>query len=77
MKLTIVSPEGTLYEGSADAVSFPGLRGVFEVWPNHAPLIAALTHGTIRIRTGDNWQEQPIQGGFVTVRDDCLQVCAG
>ena len=77
MKLTIVSPEGTLYEGTADAVSFPGLCGSFDVWPNHAPFIAALTNGTIRFRIGDTWQEQAIKGGFVTVRDDSLQVCAG
>ena len=50
---------------------------LYTIWPNHAPFIAALTNGTIRFRIGDTWQEQPIKGGFVTVRDDSLQVCAG
>ena len=60
MKLEIVSPDGILFEGETESVSFPGVAGSFDILPHHAPLIAALKAGTIR---------------FVEVKDDILSVC--
>ena len=48
MKLEIVSPDGILFEGETESVSFPGVAGSFDILPHHAPLIAALKAGTIR-----------------------------
>ena len=47
MKLEIVSPDGILFEGEAERVSFPGAAGSFDILPHHAPLIASLRQGTI------------------------------
>ena len=38
MKVLIVSPEKTLFEGTADSVMLPGQMGRFEVLKNHAPI---------------------------------------
>ena len=46
MKLEIVSPDGILFEGETESVSFPGVAGSFDILPHHAPLIAALKAGT-------------------------------
>ena len=48
MKLEIVSPDGILFEGEAERVSFPGIVGSFDILPHHAPLIAALRQGAIQ-----------------------------
>ena len=48
MRLEIVSPDGILFEGEAERVSFPGAAGSFDILPHHAPLIAALRQGTIQ-----------------------------
>ena len=48
MKLEIVSPDGILFEGEAERVSFPGMVGSFDILPHHAPLIAALRQGAIQ-----------------------------
>ena len=48
MRLEIVSPDGILFEGEAERVSFPGTAGSFDILPHHAPLIAALRQGTIQ-----------------------------
>ena len=40
MKLEIVSPDGILFEGETESVSFPGVAGSFDILPHHAPLIA-------------------------------------
>lgn len=75
MKLEIISPEGIIYSGEADSVSFPGVAGVFDVWPRHAPLIAALQQGTIHYRQAGETQGVAISGGFVEVKDDRISAC--
>ena len=39
MRLEIVSPDGILFEGETESVSFPGVAGSFDILPHHAPLI--------------------------------------
>ena len=75
MKLEIVSPDGILFEGETESVSFPGAAGSFDILPHHAPSIAALKAGTIRFEANGKRQEQTIQSGFVEVKDDILSVC--
>lgn len=75
MKLKIITPEGVLFEGESDAVTFPGMAGSFDVLPHHAPLITALREGVIRYRVEGQEQEQSIEGGFVKVENDELSVC--
>ena len=58
MKLEIVSPDGILFEGETESVSFPGVAGSFDILPHHAPLIAALKAGTIRFEANGKRQEQ-------------------
>lgn len=75
MQLEIISPEGVIYSGEADSVSFPGTAGVFDVWPRHAPLIAVLQEGTICYRLADETKDVIITGGFVEVKDDRIAAC--
>ena len=49
MKLSIVSPEETLYEGEVKSVKMQGIDGKFQVLNDHAPLISALSKGDIVI----------------------------
>ena len=34
MKLKIITPEGVLFEGESEAVTFPGMAGSFDVLPH-------------------------------------------
>ena len=68
MKLEIVSPDGILFEGEAERVSFPGTAGSFDILPHHAPLIAALRQGTIQYEHDGKKGEQAIKSGFVEVK---------
>lgn len=49
MKLSIVSPEETLYEGEVKSVKMQGIDGKFQVLNDHAPLISALSKGDVVI----------------------------
>jgi len=50
MKLDIVTPEGALFSGEIESIVVPGVNGTFEMLENHAPIIAILTKGEIRIK---------------------------
>lgn len=75
MKLEIISPEGIVYQGETERASFPGLGGSFDVFPHHAPLIAALQKGVIQFEKEGKTTEQPVESGFVEVKNDTLSVC--
>lgn len=49
MQLEIITPESKIFSGEATAVQFPGLDGSFQVLNNHAPIISALSSGTVKI----------------------------
>ena len=72
MRLEIISPDGILYEGETQQVSFPGAAGSFDILPHHAPMIAALGEGTIVF---ENDGKKGDLGGFVEVKDDHISVC--
>ncbi len=75
MKVTIVSPEKTLYAGEAESVALPGKKGRFEVLRNHAPIISTLSEGTVTV-TGDTPFKLEVSGGFVEVARNEVIVCA-
>ena len=50
--LEIVTPERLAYSGEVDSVQLPGSEGELGVLPHHAPLIATLGAGELRIRKG-------------------------
>ncbi len=47
MRLTIITPEGTLVDQEVDRVEFPGAKGRFVVLKGHAPIISSLVEGDI------------------------------
>ncbi len=51
MYLEIISPETTLFSATIEAVVVPGIHGQFELLNNHAPIVALLNKGVIKIRT--------------------------
>ena len=49
MTLDILTPEQSLFSGTADRVQLPGINGKFEVLDNHAPMIATIKEGKIKV----------------------------
>lgn len=74
MKVTIVSPEKTLYEAEADGVKLPGESGRFEILQGHAPIISTLTSGTIEC-LGKEPYKVDISGGFVEMAHNIVSIC--
>lgn len=63
--LLIATPESTLFEADVRAAVFIGADGIFEVLANHAPIIAMIKGGHVKI-TDVNDQKHSIEvgGGF-------------
>jgi F-type H+-transporting ATPase subunit epsilon len=74
--LEIVTPERLAYSDTVDAVVLPGSEGEMGVLPHHAPLLATLGIGELRIRKGGAEEAFAIVGGFVQVRPDKVVVMA-
>lgn len=74
MKVTIVSPEKTLYDAEAEGVKLPGASGRFEILQGHAPIISTLTAGTVEC-TGKDPYEVTITGGFVEMAHNVVSIC--
>ena len=76
LTIRILTPEGTLFEGTAGAVFLPGVVSPFEVLPDHAPIISALSGGEIRVVNGADERRFPVRSGMVRVLDNVISVCA-
>jgi F-type H+-transporting ATPase subunit epsilon len=73
LKVSVVSPEATLYEGDATSVVAPAFDGEVGILPSHAPMITVLGTGILRVE-GDTPAKFTVSGGFVQVVDDNVRV---
>lgn len=69
LQLTVVTPAGIVFQDEVDGAIALGREGYFGVRANHAPLIAELQVGDLRIRTGEHWQAMAVSGGMFELRD--------
>ena len=51
--LEIVTPEKKVYQGSVESATVPGVEGSFQVLFNHAPIIATLGKGVVKIQSDE------------------------
>lgn len=68
--LSLVTPEGVVYEGEAQMVIVPGAAGEIGVLPRHAPLVAMLKAGEIRIKAQNEWTAFAAGPGYFKVQRD-------
>lgn len=76
LQLEIVTPERLAYSEEVDEVVVPGADGELGILPHHAPLLATLGAGELRIRKGGESEVFAVTGGFVQVRPDKVVVLA-
>ena len=50
--LTILTPQGIVYDKDAESIVAPGESGYFGILANHAPMIAATTSGVLKVTSG-------------------------
>ena len=71
LQVELVSPERILYSGEADMVVCRTVSGGEVAFlTGHAPFLAALDPGVVRVKTPNGEEVAAVHGGFVEVRDD-------
>ncbi|NOX83586.1 MAG: F0F1 ATP synthase subunit epsilon [Alphaproteobacteria bacterium] len=76
LHFNLVSPERELMSEDVDQVDIPGTEGWIGVMPNHAPLMATLAPGMVRIRTGSDEKLIFVRGGFAEISPAGLTLLA-
>ena len=72
----IMTPEKMVLQTEADSVVVPAAEGELGILPHHAPLLAQLEPGEIRLRRGQNVDLFAVSGGFVEVENNRVSVFA-
>ncbi|OFY93818.1 MAG: ATP synthase F1 subunit epsilon [Bacteroidetes bacterium RIFCSPLOWO2_12_FULL_31_6] len=77
MFLEIITPDKKVYSGEVDSIKLPGADGSFGILNNHAPIIASLKKGTIKVTDAKKHVENfEINGGVVEVQNNKVIVLA-
>jgi F-type H+-transporting ATPase subunit epsilon len=78
MNVEIITPETTIFTGTdISLVQLPGMDGSFEILNNHAPLIAALRKGKVKLIKHDKTTAFfDISGGMVEVAKNKILILA-
>lgn len=76
MRVTIISPERSIFDGDATAVVAPAYDGEVGILPRHAPFMTLLGDGRLTVRQSDRVQAYHVRGGFLQVVNDVVNVVA-
>jgi len=77
MQIEIITPDTKVYSGEISLAQFPGKDGSFEVLNNHAPIIAILKKGKIKvIDKAKQTLNFEVSGGVVEVQNNKIIVLA-
>ena len=74
LKVAIISPDRTVFEGEAEMVVAPAWDGEVGVLRGHAPMLVLLGAGEMRVTSAGNTQRFQVEGGFMQVADDVVTV---
>ena len=85
LDVDIVTPDGQIFQGTANGVRAPGVEGSFEVRSDHAPMISAFGIGPLVVKTDsaheyadvhDNRIVFATSGGFLEILENKVTVLA-
>jgi F-type H+-transporting ATPase subunit epsilon len=74
LNVEVVSAERVVFAGEADMVVAPGSEGVLGILPRHASLLSMLAPGVLRIKQGDDEVVMAVDGGFLQVNNNRVEV---
>lgn len=74
LHVAVISPEQTLFEGEASSVIAPAHDGEVGILTGHAPMMALLGRGLLRLSSGGSELRFAVNGGFLQVVDDQVRI---
>ncbi len=77
LHVDIVSAETQIFSGAAEMVVAPAVNGEIGILPFHAPLLARLRPGLVRLVVGGDTKESVyVSGGFIEVQPHVVTILA-
>ena len=76
IRCEIVSQDRTVFQGDVDIVVLPGAAGEMGILPHHAPVLATLKYGVIKIRKDGREELFAVAGGMAEVQPDVVTILA-
>jgi F-type H+-transporting ATPase subunit epsilon len=74
LNVEIVTPDGIVFTGDLKACTAPGASGQFQILSGHAPYLANLQIGEIKILNNDGQKILATSGGFLEVQDNIISI---
>ncbi len=76
MRVTVIAPERSVFDGEAEAVVAPAFDGLVGILPKHAPFMTLLGEGSLTITQDGATKSFHVRGGFLQVVRDSVRVVA-
>ncbi len=76
IRCEIVSQDRTVFEGDVDMIVLPGAAGEMGILPHHAPVLAILKYGVIKIRQEGREELFAVAGGIAEVQPAVVTILA-
>ena len=76
IRCEIVSQDRTVFQGDVDIVILPGVAGEMGILPHHAPVLAILKYGVIKIRHNGKEELFTVAGGVAEVQPNIVTILA-
>ena len=74
LSVAVITPQETVFEDTADMVVFPAWDGEVGILKGHAPMMALLGSGELRVTRDGTTQSFQVSGGFMQVADDVVSI---
>ncbi|MDG5471200.1 F0F1 ATP synthase subunit epsilon [Jeotgalibacillus sp. ET6] len=76
VKVSIVTPDGPVYESDVEMVSTKAQSGELGILPGHIPMVAPLEIGAVRLKREGHIDYVAVTGGFLEVRPEQVTILA-
>lgn len=76
MKLIIVNPKGTYFDGEVEYVIIDGDNGQLGILENHTPIVVGVNEGFIKRVTNEDEYFYMISGGIIEYKENIVNVIA-
>ncbi len=76
LKLQVVTPDRSIFEGEVEEFTAPGALGPFTIMFNHAPIVSALVPGIFNWKPASSETKYLLGGGFLEFHENAATVLA-
>ncbi len=70
INIIICSKDRQLFQGEVESVYVPAKEGEFQILSGHAPILALLDKGMIRLQLGREEKSFPVEAGIIEAHKD-------